>query len=149
MSGHGFTSAFAAQLDAYLEFKQSMGFYGASRIWYLQQFDAWCAGRGRTVFDQATVEEWVAARLESSGRYRSWMSYIRDFGRWLQATGHPGAYVVGPVESRVRSAAPLPAGPAGDRRVLHRGGGAGHQLAVAMAGSGVLHAHALMRAADR
>jgi integrase len=94
MSGHGFTSAFAAQLDAYLEFKQSMGFYGASRIWYLQQFDAWCAGQGRTVFDQATVEEWVAARLESSGRYRSWMSYIRDFGRWLQATGHRGAYVL-------------------------------------------------------
>jgi site-specific recombinase XerD len=36
----------------------------------------------------------VAARLESSGRYRSWMSYIRDFGRWLQATGHPDAYVL-------------------------------------------------------
>jgi hypothetical protein len=28
----------------------------------------------------------VSARLESSGRYRSWMSYIRDFGRWRQAT---------------------------------------------------------------
>ena len=31
MSGRGFTSAFAAELDAYLAFKQSMGYYGASR----------------------------------------------------------------------------------------------------------------------
>ena len=36
MSGHGFTSAFAAELDAYLAFKENMGFYGASRIWYLR-----------------------------------------------------------------------------------------------------------------
>ncbi len=87
MSGRGFTSVFAADLDAYLAFKQSMGFSGNSRIWYLRSFDAWCSQHGRTVFDQDTVEGWVSARLESSGRYRSWMSYIRDFGRWLQATG--------------------------------------------------------------
>ena len=36
----------------------------------------------------------MSARLESSGRYRSWMSYIRDFGRWLQATGASDAYVL-------------------------------------------------------
>ena len=91
MSGTRFTSAFAADLEGYLAFKQNMGCYGASRIWYLRQFDAWCAEHSRTVFDQGTVEGWVRARLESSGRYRSWMSYIRDFGRWLQATGHDDA----------------------------------------------------------
>jgi len=94
MSGTRFTSAFAADLEGYLAFKQNMGCYGASRIWYLRQFDAWCAGRSRTVFDQGTVEGWVRARLESSGRYRSWMSYIRDFGRWLRATGHDDACVL-------------------------------------------------------
>jgi integrase len=94
MSGRGFTSAFAADLDAYLAFKQSMGFYGSSRIWYLRRFDAWCSEHDRAVFDQGTVEGWVSAQLESSGRYRSWMSYIRDFGRWLQATGASGAYVL-------------------------------------------------------
>jgi hypothetical protein len=85
MSGRGFTSAFAAELDAYLAFKQNMGHHGASRIWYLTRFDAWCAEHDRTVFDKGTVEGWVSAQLESSGRYRSWMSYIRDFGRWLRA----------------------------------------------------------------
>ena len=94
MSRARFTSAFAADLEGYLAFKQNMGCYGASRIWYLQQFDAWCARHGRTVFDQGTVEGWVRARLETSGRYRSWMSYIRDFGRWLQATGHDDACVL-------------------------------------------------------
>lgn len=54
MGGRGFTSAFAADLDAYLAFKQSMGFLGSSRTWYLSKFDAWCAEHGRTVFDQDT-----------------------------------------------------------------------------------------------
>ena len=56
MSGARFASAFAADLEGYLAFKQNMGCYGASRVWYLRQFDAWCAERSRTVFDQGTVE---------------------------------------------------------------------------------------------
>jgi hypothetical protein len=94
VSGRGFTSAFAADLEAYLVFKQSMGHCGASRVWYLRRFDAWCSEHDLAVFDQGTVEGWVSAQLESSGRYRSWMSYIRDFGRWLQATGASDAYVL-------------------------------------------------------
>ena len=94
MSGHGFTSAFAARLDEYVEFKHSMGFHGASRIWYLRKFDAYCAEHALGVFDQETVEGWVTAQLATSGRHRSWMSYIRDFGRWLRARGHADAYVL-------------------------------------------------------
>lgn len=94
MSGHGFTSAFARQLDSYVEFKTSMGCYGSSRVWYLQRFDAYCSEHQLEVFDQETVETWVAARLASSGRYRSWMSYIRDFGRWLHTHGDADAYVL-------------------------------------------------------
>ena len=94
MSGHGFTSAFAARLDEYVEFKHSMGFHGASRIWYLRKFDAYCAEHALGVFDQETVEGWVTAQLATSGRHRSWLSYIRDFGRWLRARGHADAYVL-------------------------------------------------------
>ena len=54
MNTVGFTSAFALQLEAYLAFKEKMGFYGASRIWYLKQFDAYCTAHGRTVFDRGT-----------------------------------------------------------------------------------------------
>jgi integrase len=92
--GHGFTSAFAAQLHAYLRFKQAMGRHGTSRIWYLRQFDAYCVRHDSTVFDRDTVEGWVRAQLDRSGRYRSWMSYIRDFGRWLRIHHDPQAYVL-------------------------------------------------------
>lgn len=94
MSAHGFTSAFAPELDAYLAFKEKMGCYGASRIWYLTRFDTYCTAHDRSVFDRETVEGWVSAQLASSGRYRSWMSYIRDLGRWLQAHRNSDAYVL-------------------------------------------------------
>lgn len=94
MTGHGFTSAFAADLDQFLAFKQAMGFTGASRIWYLKRFDAYCSRRGATVFDRATVEGWVAEELDRRGAYRSWLSYIRDFGRWLAVHRDPDAYVL-------------------------------------------------------
>jgi integrase len=94
MSGHGFTSAFAGELAAYLGFKQAMGFSGRSRRWYLRQFDGYCTANDLAVFDKATVEGWVTAQLGRSGRYRSWMSYIRDFGRWLRSNGVAGAYVL-------------------------------------------------------
>ena len=94
MNAPGFTSAFAPQLEAYLAFKEKTGFYGASRIWYLKQFDAYCTAHARNVFDRDTVEGWVSEQLARSGRYRSWMSYIRDVGRWLQAHGQRDAYVL-------------------------------------------------------
>jgi len=112
MSEHGFTSAFAPQLDAYLAFKQAMGCYGTSRIWYLRRFDSYCAEHGLTVFDRDTVEGWVREQLDRSGRYRSWMSYIRDVGRWLLAAGprqHGRLRAVRPVESPIRSGPSLPA----------------------------------------
>ena len=94
MSAHGFTSAFAPELDAYLAFKEKMGFYGSSRISYLKRFDAYSSAHGRVAFDRDTVEGWVTDQLARSGRYRSWMSYIRDVGRWLQVHGHRDAYVL-------------------------------------------------------
>ncbi len=94
MSAHGFTSAFAEDLDAYLAFKEAMGFYGSSRVWYLKRFDAYCAREARAVFDRDTVEGWVSEQLAASSRYRSWMSYVRDFGRWLQMHGNRDAYVL-------------------------------------------------------
>ena len=94
MSAHGFTSAFATELDAYLAFKEKMGFYGSSRISYLKRFDAYSSAHGRVAFDRDTVEGWVTDQLARSGRYRSWMSYIRDVGRWLQVHGHRDAYVL-------------------------------------------------------
>lgn len=89
-----FTSVFAPQLESYVAFKKQMGCHGDSRVWYLKQFDAYCTAHERTVFDRDTVEGWVSERLTRSGRHRSWMSYIRDVGRWLQVHGQRDAYVL-------------------------------------------------------
>nr|WP_276978346.1 tyrosine-type recombinase/integrase [Ferrimicrobium acidiphilum] len=94
MNRYSFASMFAPELSQYLAFKENMGFYGNSRIWYLKRFDAYCVEHDLRVFDRDTVEGWVAAQLERSGRYRSWMSYIRDFGRWLVVHGNKNAYVL-------------------------------------------------------
>jgi site-specific recombinase XerD len=94
MSAHNFTSELAPDLDVYLAFKEKMGFYGSSRISYLKRFDAYCGAHGRVAFDRETVEGWVTDQLARSGRYRSWMSYIRDVGRWLRLHGHHDAYVL-------------------------------------------------------
>jgi site-specific recombinase XerC len=60
----------------------------------LKRFDAYCSEHGRAVFDRGTVEGWVSAQLATSAPYRSWMSYIRDFGRWLNVHERNDAYVL-------------------------------------------------------
>jgi len=94
MSGHGFSSMFAEDLEAYLVFKTSMGCYGASRIWYLTQFDRYCAEKALENLDRATVEGWVTFQQSAQPHSRSWMSYIRDFGRWARTNGNQNAYVL-------------------------------------------------------
>ena len=74
--------------------RRTWGLTGVSRIWYLKQFDAYCAEHDRTVFNKDTVEGWVGVQLQRCRRYRSWMSYIRDVGRWMTMNGIPGAYVL-------------------------------------------------------
>jgi hypothetical protein len=57
MSSYGFTSAFATELDAYLAFKANMGFFGTSRIWYLNKFDTYCSEHNRTVFERTPSKD--------------------------------------------------------------------------------------------
>lgn len=95
MSGHEFTSVFAPELTRYLAFKQSMGSNGKSRIWYLRNFDTYCTEHEARAFDRQTIEGWVIFKRSSQPRTSpSWMSYIRDFGRWLRTHDHPEAYVL-------------------------------------------------------
>lgn len=90
-----FTSVFASALTQYLAFKRNMGCYGDSRIWYLRSFDAYCTEHAVTSFDQDAVEGWVLfMKLSQSGSKPSWMSYIRDFGRWMRTHENPDAYVL-------------------------------------------------------
>lgn len=95
MNGTRFTSVFAPDLESFLAFKESMGFSGESRLWHLKNFDRYCTDHGLQNLDRSTVEGWVVSRL--SGRpdpCRTWMSYVRDFGRWARINGNENAYVL-------------------------------------------------------
>jgi integrase len=96
MSPYIFKSAFAQKIEEYLSFKESIGFeVGGSRRWYLCDFDRYCKEGELNEFNRKTVEGWIIA-LESRkpSVYRSWISFIRDFGRYLQMTCDPNAYVL-------------------------------------------------------
>ena len=95
MNKTAFTSAFAPDLDRYLAFKGSMGFHSDYRVWYLKNFDRYCGQHSLQDLDRSTVEGWVASRLSAHPRgSRSWMSCIRDFGRWERINGKENAYVL-------------------------------------------------------
>lgn len=95
MGTYEFTGVFAQELAGYVVFKRCMGCYGETRIWYLRSFDTYCTEHGVTAFDRQAVEGWVIFKKSSQpGSSPSWMSYIRDFGRWMRTHGYPDAYVL-------------------------------------------------------
>jgi integrase len=96
MKIHVYESAFAEDIVAFLEFKETMGFSSNSREWNLWKFDGYCAERKLTEFDKKTVEGWVECQKKRNpGGCFSWMSYIRDLGRYLKISGrYSDAYVL-------------------------------------------------------
>lgn len=108
MKSPEFTSVFASDLEHYLAFKASTGVQGTSRFWYLKSFDRYCTEHGSANFDRSTVEGWVATRASAHpDSNRNWMSYIRDFGRWLRINGDENAYVLSG-QWKARSIRPQP-----------------------------------------
>jgi hypothetical protein len=63
MNAHGFTSAFAPELAAYLAFQEKRGFYGDSRIWYRKRFDAYCTAHERAAFDRRRMGHRAASPI--------------------------------------------------------------------------------------
>ncbi len=96
MKTHAYESVFSEDIVAFLNFKETMGFVGNSREWNLWKFDNYCAARKLTEFNNEAVEGWVACQKKKNpGGCFSWMSYIRDFGRYLKTSGrHPDAYIL-------------------------------------------------------
>lgn len=95
MKAPRFSSVFASALNAFLAFKKSMGIGCSSRDWYLTSFDRYCTNHGLQDFDRSTVESWVmATQAAQPNSSWSWMSYLRDFGRWLRLNGNTDAYVL-------------------------------------------------------
>lgn len=92
MKSPTFTSALADDLSAYIDFKARTGKTGHSRIHYLRHFDKWATHHAIGRLNRDAVEGWVLDELGHCSTHRSWMSYIRDFGRWMRIHRDPNAH---------------------------------------------------------
>ena len=90
-----YSSASAGEISAYIDMKDDLGFECTTRKYVLYDFDKWCAANGAETMDAATVEAWVEDRRSRvSPLYCTWVSVIRDFGRFMRAVGHEDARVL-------------------------------------------------------
>jgi integrase len=95
MKAYPYSGAFASDIEAFIAFKASVGIYSDSRAWTLYDFDRWCVASGAAEFDRATVEGWVKQRKgKTSPDHLSWMSHVRELGRYLRVNGSSDAYVL-------------------------------------------------------
>jgi len=65
MSGHGLDQRVRHRVGRLSGVQGEHGIHWRlPAIWYLKQFDAYCAEHDRTVFDKDTVEGWVGVHLQ-------------------------------------------------------------------------------------
>jgi integrase len=84
-------------LEAFVAHKRMLGFrYVSPYIWHLRSLDRYyCNNGGTGLLTKVLVEGWLVERTVAvPSQYRSWISVVREFGRYLQATGQPDAYIV-------------------------------------------------------
>jgi len=108
MRGHPYSSALAPDIRAFLDFKAGVGVDGEAIAWNMWDLDRWCLANGVTELDRHAAEAYFRQRAErTSARQTTWVSYVREFARWLRLNGRPDAYVL-PGDYRCRSERPIP-----------------------------------------
>lgn len=92
-----YISNLAPLINDFIEFKNALGIKYETGSYYLMQLDIYnYAHKNVAVPDRDTVEGWALKHAEKSvTRDRSWISPIREFGRYLQSCGISEAYVLG------------------------------------------------------
>lgn len=91
-----YVSNLAPLIIDFLEFKNALGIQYLTGSYYLKQLDIYnCEHKNVFIPDRDTVEGWALAHAEKSTTGdRSWISPIREFGRYLQSIGISNAYVL-------------------------------------------------------
>lgn len=80
----------------FLEFKHALGIEYKTSEYYLRQLDLYnYEHENHSILDRETAEGWALIHAEKSiTGDRSWISPIREFGRYLQSIGYRDAYVL-------------------------------------------------------
>jgi len=90
-----YISKLAPLIIEFIEFKNALGIEYKTSRYYLKQLDIYNYNhKNLSNLDCETVEEWALLHAEKSiSGDRSWISPIREFGRYLQSVGYD-AYVL-------------------------------------------------------
>lgn len=91
-----YISNLAPLITDFIEFKNSLDIEYKTGAYYLKQLDLYnYEHKNLSILDRKTTEEWAGLHSEKSVTGdRSWISPIREFGRYLQSIGYEDAYVL-------------------------------------------------------
>lgn len=91
-----YISKFAPLIIGFIEFKHALGIEYKTSEYYLRQLDLYnYKHENHSNLDRETAEGWAITYAEKSiTGDRSWISPIREFGRYLQSIGYKEAYVL-------------------------------------------------------
>lgn len=91
-----YISRLAPKIENFIKFKNVLGVQYKTSEYYLKQLDIYNYSHGNTsILTKEIAEGWAlqnAAKTISGNR--SWVSPVREFGRYLQSIGYPDAYVL-------------------------------------------------------
>ncbi len=91
-----FISNLALSLLDFLSFKHALGIEYKTSIVYLRQFDMFNYEHGNyNSLSKKIAEEWVNQQAnKSTTQDRSWISPIKEYGRFLKSIGDNNAYIL-------------------------------------------------------
>jgi integrase len=94
--GQSFKSGLAEDIHAFLLHKRSLGYKYQSGEFTLHELDSYCYSSGlEAKLNRNLVESWIIAKEAAHpSPYRSYISPVREFGRFLQDGRDPNAYIV-------------------------------------------------------
>ncbi len=92
----GYVSKLAPFMEAFMEFKHSLGLTYETGEYYLRNFDRYCVeneSEGATL--KEIIKSWVFLRdSECPNTQRVRVAPIREFGKFLQSSGYSDTYVI-------------------------------------------------------
>lgn len=91
-----YISNFAPFIVHFIKFKNALGIQYKTGSHYLKQLDKYnYEHKNLSIPDRKTVEDWVIFHSSKSiTKDRSWISPIREFGRYMQSIGYDEAYIL-------------------------------------------------------
>ena len=93
---HEFTSNLKPLIEDFLKFKHALGIKYDTGSFYLEQLDKYNKCHSNSaILTRDLAEGWANQQAEKSiTSDRSWISPIREFGRYLYSIGYEEAYIL-------------------------------------------------------